>query len=231
MSSLDRLSRDIPDFSIEQSLLTENCRFIAGVDEAGRGALAGPLSLAMVIYDSSTLTSAPADILACVTDSKQLTHKKRLTALDAIRRHALAYTRVFVPHTVIDSCGINRATELAISRMINKIKIKPHAILMDGNFRFSFEIPFRSVIRGDCRSISIASASIIAKVERDSAMCRLDSVFPGYGFALHKGYGTRSHIESLQSMGLCPVHRKSYEPARSMLEGQGMLFDENNRLR
>jgi ribonuclease HII len=185
----------------------------------------------MVIYDSSMYESDPPEILRSVTDSKQLTHKKRLAALDVIRSHALAYTRIFIPHTVIDECGINRATEIAISKMIKNISIKPQAILMDGSFRFTFDIPFHSAVRGDCRSISIASASVIAKVDRDSVMCRLDSRFPGYGFAGHKGYGTKTHMASLRSMGLCPVHRRSYEPARSMLESQGILFDEDNRLR
>lgn len=223
MSSLDSLRHSSPDFSIEKSFLTEKCRLIAGVDEAGRGALAGPLSVAMVIYDPSIFSKIPHEIKSTIADSKQLTAKKRAQAMDIIRQSALAYTRVFIPHTIIDSCGINVATELAVKRMLAKINVKPHIILMDGNFRFNFDIPFHAVVKGDCRSVTIASASIIAKVARDSQMCRLDSVFPGYGFARHKGYGTKSHIEALCSQGLCAIHRRSYDPARSMLEAQGLM--------
>ncbi|HPS58816.1 MAG TPA: ribonuclease HII [Spirochaetota bacterium] len=219
-----------PDFSIEKTHLTQNFRYIAGVDEAGRGALAGPLSLGMVIYDPAIFDSIPFEIADSIADSKQLTHKRRAEAMHVIHRHALACTRIFIPHTVIDSCGINGATELAVIKMLKTIPVKPDLVIMDGNFRFSTGVPFHSVIKGDCRSLSIASASIIAKVTRDDIMCRVDSAFPGYGFSRHKGYGTRTHIEAINSLGLCAIHRKSYDPARSILEAQGILFDENNRI-
>ena len=230
MSSPDIFRGTRPDFSIEKKHFSQNFRFIAGVDEAGRGALAGPLSLAMVIYDPAMFDSVPHEIKSAVADSKQLTHKKRLEALTAIREHALAYTRIFIPHTVIDSCGINTATELALIKMLAAIPVKPDLVIMDGSFRFNPGIPFHSVVKGDCRSLSIASASIIAKVTRDNVMCRVEKAFPGYGFAKHKGYGTRAHIEALQSLGLCAIHRKSYDPARSMLAEQGNLQDEDNRI-
>jgi len=222
MSSL-RNSGACPDFSIESSLLEEERVIIAGVDEAGRGALAGPLSLAMVIYDSSIYGRIPEDIIETVADSKQLTEKKRLAARQVIKQHAAAYTRIFIPHKTIDSAGINGATELAVRMMLERIPIRPDIVIMDGNFRFKLDVPFLPVIRGDCRSLSIASASIIAKTDRDEAMCRLDSAFPGYGFARHKGYGTRAHIESIELMGVSPVHRLSYEPAKSMTVSRGIL--------
>lgn len=230
MSSPDVSRGSRPDFSIEKTHLAQNCRYIAGVDEAGRGALAGPLSLAMVIYDPAIYDSTPGEMISAIADSKQLTPKQRTRAMDTVLKHALACTSIFIPHTVIDSCGINTATELAVKKMLNNIAVKPELVIMDGNFRFSPGVSFKSVIKGDCRSISIASASIIAKVTRDSIMCRVESAFPGYGFAVHKGYGTRKHMEAIASLGLCAIHRKSYEPARSMLEAQGILFDEDNRL-
>lgn len=230
MSSPEVLRGISPDFSIEKSHLTQNSRYIAGVDEAGRGALAGPLSLAMVIYDPLLFDSVPSEIADSIADSKQLTHKKRVRAMQVIHRIALAYTRIFIPHTVIDSCGINAATELAVKKMLKNIPVKPDLVIMDGNFRFSPGVPFHSVVKGDCRSLSIASASIIAKVTRDDIMCRVEKSFPGYGFAKHKGYGTRTHIEAINSLGLCKIHRKSYDPARSILEAQGILFSEDNRI-
>ena len=230
MSSPDVLRGHRPDFSIEKRYLTQKSRYIAGVDEAGRGALAGPLSLGMVIYDPAIFDSAPSEIIDTVADSKQLSHKKRVMAMQVIRRHALAFTRIFIPHTVIDSCGINVATELAVKKMLKTIHVKPDLVIMDGNFKFSPGVTFQSVIKGDCRSLSIASASIIAKVTRDDIMCRVESAFPGYGFSRHKGYGTRTHIEAINSLGLCAIHRKSYDPARSILEAQGILFDEDNRI-
>ena len=230
MSSLD-VSRGMrPDFSIEKTFLSDRCRYIAGVDEAGRGALAGPLSVAMVIYHCSFYDSPPDALTSVVADSKQLSHKKRIKAEEAVKSLALAYAGIFIPHTVIDSCGINRATELAIIRMLSTINLKPDLIIMDGNFRFSPGVPFHSFVKGDCRSISIASASILAKVARDNIMCRVENSFPGYGFAKHKGYGTRTHIEAINSLGLCKIHRKSYDPARSILEAQGILFSEDNRI-
>lgn len=231
MSSPDVLRGYRPDFSIEKTHLSQNSRYIAGVDEAGRGALAGPLSVAMVIYDPLIFDSAPPEITDAVADSKQLTHTKRVHAMQVIHRHALAYTSIFIPHTVIDSCGINVATELAVKKMLKKIPLKPDLVIMDGNFRFNPGVPFHSVIKGDCRSLSIASASIIAKVSRDDIMCRVESSFPGYGFAKHKGYGTRAHLEAMDSLGLCEIHRRSYDPAKSMLEVQGTIFDEDNRIR
>jgi len=229
MSPLSDLSLSNPDFSIEKELYSQGYRLIAGIDEAGRGALAGPLSVGMVIYPLSIFNDTPESINNLIKDSKKLSSKKRIEALSVIMKHSLSYTSVFVPHTIIDSININRATERGIHKLLAKSEIKPDIIIMDGNFKFKFDIPFISVIKGDNRSVSIASASIIAKVLRDELMNKIDCKYPGYGFSGNKGYGTREHMASLADIGFSSVHRKSYEPTKSMIEGQRLLFDEDNR--
>lgn len=228
MSPLSDLQKISPDFSIEKELLLKGFKIIAGVDEAGRGALAGPLSLGMVIYPVSLFTEIPASILTSVADSKKLTAKKRNEALDVIMNYSIAAVSAFVPHTLIDSTNINIATERGIHKLLAKSSVKPDVIIMDGNFKFRFDIPFIPVIKGDNRSISIASASIIAKVSRDQLMNKLDCKYPGYGFCRNKGYGTKDHMALLAEKGFSSVHRKTYEPVRSMIEGRRSLFNEDN---
>jgi ribonuclease HII len=229
MSPLSDLSTLSPDFSIEKDLYAKGYRIIAGIDEAGRGALAGPLSLGMVIYTLRIYNDTPESILTSVADSKKLSGKKRVEAFSIIREHSLSYTSAFVPHTIIDNININRATEYGIRKLLDKSQIKPDVIIMDGNFKFKFDVPFISVTKGDNISISIASASIIAKVSRDQLMDKMDCKFPDYGFCGNKGYGTKKHMDSLYDKGFSPVHRKSYEPVKSMIESQRLLFDEDNR--
>jgi len=229
MSPLSDLSLLKPDFSIEKELYSQGYRFIAGIDEAGRGALAGPLSLGMVIYPLEIFTDTPESILKSIADSKKLSAKKRTEALSLVIDYSLSYTSVFIPHTVIDSINVNNATKFGIHKLIVKSEIKPDIIIMDGNFKFKFDIPFISVIKGDNKSISIASASIVAKVLRDDVMDKLDCRYPGYGFSCNKGYGTKGHMGSLADIGFSSVHRKSYEPVKSLIEGQRLLFDEDNR--
>ena len=235
MSPLSDLPLQHPDFSIERDLYTRGYRIIAGIDEAGRGALAGPLSLGMVIYPVSVYTETPESVTGSIADSKKLSPKKRVEALSVIKSHSLSLTSAFISHTVIDGCNINIATEKGIHKLLAKSEVKPDVIIMDGNFKFQFDIPFISVIKGDNRSISIASASIVAKVLRDELMDKLHLKYPGYGFVHNKGYGTRDHMASLADIGFSHVHRKSYEPVKSLLvnnltESQRLLFDEDNRL-
>ena len=227
MSPFSDLSAHPPDFSIETDLYNKGFKLIAGIDEAGRGALAGPLSLGMVIFNPSIFSNIPEIIYARIADSKKLSHKKRLQALSVIQDFSLLYTSVFVPHTVIDCSNINKATEIGINKLLAKSRIKPDIIIMDGNFRFKFNIPFISVVKGDNRSLSIASASIAAKVYRDRIMEKMDNKYPGYDFSRNKGYGTRNHISSIINMGVSHVHRKTYEPAKSIIEGQSLLFNED----
>jgi ribonuclease HII len=227
MSPLSDLLSDRPDFSIEKELYSRGYRYIAGVDEAGRGALAGPLSLGMVIYPLSVFNDIPESVSKSIADSKKLTAKKRVEALSIIMNYSLSFTSAFVSHTAIDNTNINIATKDGIHKLLAGSEIKPDVIIMDGNFKFKFDIPFISVIKGDNRSISIASASIIAKVSRDELMDKLDCRYPGYGFCGNKGYGTREHMACLADKGFSSIHRKSYEPVKSLIEGQRLLFDED----
>jgi len=229
MSPLSDFSSINPDFSIEKELYSKGYRFIAGVDEAGRGALAGPLSVGMVIYPLSVFNDIPEPVSRSIADSKKLTAKKRVEAISIIMNFSLSYTSAFVSHTAIDSTNINIATKNGIHKLLAKSEIKPDIIIMDGNFKFKFDIPFISVIKGDNRSLSIASASIIAKVSRDNLMDKLDCRFPGYGFCGNKGYGTREHMASLADKGFSSIHRKSYEPVKSIIECQRSLLDEDIR--
>ena len=229
MSPLSDLLPPRPDFSIEKELYAKGYRAIAGIDEAGRGALAGPLSLGMVIYSLSVFNDPPEPVLKSIADSKKLTAKKRIEALSVIKNHALSYTSAFVSHTIIDCTNINIATEKGIHKLLAKSVFKPDIIIMDGNFKFKFDIPFIPVIKGDNRSISIASASIIAKVSRDMLMDKIHLKYPDYGFCGNKGYGTKNHMASIAENGFSTIHRKSYEPVKSLFEKQRLLFDEDNR--
>lgn len=205
-----------PDFSIEAEYYSKGYRYIAGIDEAGRGPLAGPLSIGLVIYDSSLFFNTPEDISLLINDSKKLSHKKRREAVNHISTYAVEKCYTFVPHPVIDKYNINIATLIGIEKLLNMVSLSPDLIIMDGNFKFKLNIPFISVKRGDSLSLSISSASILAKVNRDAVMERLDLKFPNYGFASNKGYGTQKHIEAIKRWGISPVHRMTYEPVKSM---------------
>lgn len=227
MSPLFNMEKGRPDFSIEGKLFSEGYRCIAGIDEAGRGALAGPLGIGLVIYTPDTYSHTPPEISGTVNDSKQISHKKRVKALSDIERYAAAAVSVLIPHTIIDDININRATELGINRLLEKSPVKPDILIIDGNYKFTFSVPSISVIKGDGRSLTIASASILAKVRRDAIMDKIDVRYPGYGFSGNKGYGTASHLASIEKSGFSQVHRRSYEPVRSMIEAQGRLFGED----
>ncbi|HOP64064.1 MAG TPA: ribonuclease HII [Spirochaetota bacterium] len=227
MSPPFNLGKNRPDFSIEEGLFREGYRVVAGIDEAGRGALAGPLGIGLVIYSPEMFGCIPPAFSDTINDSKKITHKKRVRALADIEKNAVLALSLLVPHTVIDEININRATELGIRRLIEKSPVKPDVLIIDGNYRFKFSIPSVSVVKGDCRSLTIASASIVAKVKRDLIMDKIDSRYPGYGFSGNKGYGTAKHLASIEENGFTVVHRKSYDPVRSMIEAQGRLFDED----
>jgi len=216
MSASFCLNTCSPDFSIEADFFSKGYRYIAGIDEAGRGSLAGPLSIGLVIYDSSLFSDIPEEIALYVNDSKKLSHKQRLRALSCIDNYAVEKCNLFVPHPVIDEFNINQATRIGIEKILNMASVSPDLVIMDGNFKFNMSVPFVSVIKGDKRSISISSASIVAKVKRDAVMDHLDSRFPQYGFASNKGYGTKKHIEAIEKCGISPLHRISYEPAKSL---------------
>jgi ribonuclease HII len=206
-----------PSFEIEAGLFRKGYQFIAGVDEAGRGSLAGPLVLGVSIYESRLFSQTIPEELSLVNDSKKLTHKTRCTALDSIRETALCVKHYAVPHDLVDKLNINGATLYALRMMIAELPIQPDCVIMDGNFSFTLSIPFIPVIKGDSRSVTIASASIEAKVSRDRIMTDLDGEYPGYGFSVHKGYGTERHREAIERLGPSAIHRLSYEPVKSMV--------------
>lgn len=188
---------------------------IAGIDEAGRGALAGPVVAAAVILP---LDDQIETLLSGVNDSKQLSAKKRERLFDLIIEHALAYGLGQQPAAAIDEIGILPANKLAMQTAVAQLTPMPQFLLIDGRIRLSqLNIPQQAIVRGDSQSLSIAAASILAKVTRDRLMCELDSQFPHYGFAQHKGYGTQQHRDAIAQHGPCPQHRHSFAPIRQPL--------------
>ncbi|QVL49879.1 MAG: ribonuclease HII [Thiocapsa sp.] len=199
----------------QTSLITRDAvLWVAGVDEAGRGPLAGPVSAAAVILD-------PARPIQGLDDSKKLTPARR-DALDLeIRERALAWAVAWASAEEIDRINILQASMLAMQRAVAALSIRPRRVLVDGNRCPDVGCEARAVIGGDGLVPSIGAASILAKVARDRLMCELDRTFPGYGFAGHKGYPTRAHIEALRRLGPCPEHRRSFGPVRALIEVAG----------
>jgi ribonuclease HII len=194
----------------ESQAFSEGCRFIAGLDEAGRGPLAGPVAAAAVILPSGFF-------LPGVNDSKKITGPVRAELSVAIKRQAVAWAVGFVFPPYIDEINILNATRRAMSAAVRELQVKPDLLLIDALKINDIPIRQQSIIKGDSLSISIACASILAKVERDAAMQVYDRLYPGYGFARHKGYATREHLEALTRLGPSPIHRRSFEPVKSMV--------------
>lgn len=178
-------------------------RNICGVDEAGRGPLAGPVCAATVILPSNI--EIPG-----LNDSKKLTDKKRRELFPVICDKAVAYGIAFADHLEIDEVNILQATYLAMERAINNLNTKPDFVLVDGNRAKDFGIPLETVVGGDGRSASIAAASVLAKVTRDDYMLKMAEAYPQYGFEVHKGYGTKAHYAALEEYGPCPIHRMTF---------------------
>lgn len=202
------------DLSIETAVQTQTgLLHIAGIDEAGRGALAGPVVAAAVIlplHDSEALAQ-----LTGVNDSKQLTAKTRETLFQRITQHALAFGIGLEPAEVIDEIGILPATKRAMVTAVNHLQPAADYLLVDGRIRLpTLNLPQQAIIRGDGLSLSIAAASILAKVTRDRLMVALDAAYPTYGFVRHKGYGTEFHLNAIAQFGPCPLHRHSFAPIR-----------------
>lgn len=183
---------------------------ICGVDEAGRGPLAGAVYAAAVILD-------PARPIAGIADSKTLSEKQRDALTEAIKTHALAWCIAYASVEEIDQINILRATLLAMKRAVEGLSLAPHKVLVDGLHCPEIVYPATAVVQGDGSVLSIAAASILAKTARDAEMCRLDLQYPQYGFARHKGYSTPEHLASLEQHGVSPIHRRSYEPVRRLL--------------
>ena len=190
-------------WEIENSLYAEGYKAICGVDEAGRGPLAGPVCAAAVILPKGLE-------LPGLNDSKKLTDKKRRELFPIIKEQAIAYGIGFASHEEIDQINILQATYLAMERAIAQLEAKADFALIDGNRAKDFGLPVRTVIKGDSLSASIAAASILAKVSRDDMMLELAEQYPEYGFDIHKGYGTKAHYEALRLHGHSPIHRMSF---------------------
>ena len=190
-------------WEIEQSYFDSGVKIICGVDEAGRGPLAGPVCAAAVILPPN------ADIPG-LNDSKKLSDKKRRELYPIIMEQAVAYGIGLADHTEIDEINILQATFLAMERAIAQLSVKPELALIDGNREKDFVIPVKTVIHGDSLSASIAAASILAKVTRDDLMLKMAEEYPQYGFDVHKGYGTKAHYQALTDNGPSPIHRMTF---------------------
>lgn len=190
-------------WEIENSCFEEGYHLICGVDEAGRGPLAGPVCAAAVILPN--YLEIPG-----LNDSKKLTDKKRRELYPIIKEKAVAYAIAFADHKQIDEINILQATYLAMGRAIDQLPIKPELALIDGNRAKDFGLPARTVVHGDSLSASVAAASILAKVTRDDLMLQMAEQYPQYGFEIHKGYGTKAHYAALQEFGPSPIHRMSF---------------------
>jgi len=190
-------------WEIEYSLYAEGYKMICGVDEAGRGPLAGPVCAAAVILPKGLE-------LPGLNDSKKLTDKKRRELFPLIKEQAIAYGIGLASHEEIDEINILQATYLAMERAIAQLEGKADFALIDGNRAKDFGLPVRTVIKGDSLSASIAAASVLAKVTRDDIMLEMAEKYPQYGFEVHKGYGTKAHYEALREHGHSEIHRMSF---------------------
>ncbi|TVP84682.1 MAG: ribonuclease HII [Acholeplasmataceae bacterium] len=200
----------VPDlYRFEHELYAKGIDLIAGVDEAGRGPLAGPVVAAAVILKKGAR-------LKHVRDSKQLSEKQRQLALTEIKHHALAIGIALSSVEEIDTINIYRASRQAMISAIDQLGIRPEHVLIDA-MPLHLDMPHQSIIKGDAQSISIAAASIIAKTTRDAYMKEMDRLFPAYGFAQNKGYPTEAHLQALRTHGITPIHRQSFKPVKALM--------------
>ncbi|MCI8988344.1 MAG: ribonuclease HII [Clostridia bacterium] len=187
----------------ERELLSRGYKYICGVDEVGRGPLAGPVVCAAVIMPFD-------DIIEGVDDSKKLSAKKREELASLIEKKAVALNICLVEPEKIDEINILEATKLCMKNAVEGLKIKPDFVITDGNMKLDIDMEQASIVKGDALSYTIGSASIVAKVYRDKLMDVYAEIYPQYGFEKHKGYGTSAHIDAIKTNGLCPVHRRSF---------------------
>ena len=199
-----------PGYREESVLIEAGYTLVAGLDEVGRGPLAGP-----VVAGAVMLPAKPRGRwVRLIRDSKQLTPARREEAAEILREKALSMATGFATHEEIDRIGIAPATRLAMARAINALPLQPQFLLLDAFPLPDVDIPQKAIVRGDALCLSIAAASIIAKVERDRVMVEHDGRYPGYGFASHKGYASSFHLEALRDRGPSPIHRHSFAPVR-----------------
>ena len=235
-------SKQVPTLEEEVALLSQGYSFIAGVDEAGRGSLAGPVVAAAVILPLGIpFRFDPDECLACfegVRDSKQLTARERDRLFEVIMQHAVAVGVGIGSVEMIDERNILQATKYAMREALAQLTIPPQALLLDAIHLPGIELLQRSIIKGDALCLSIAAASIIAKVTRDRMMIQMHEHFPAYGFAQHKGYGTEYHLVALREHGATPHHRRSFAPVRELfglfqeeeLNSSGLVVRSKERL-
>jgi ribonuclease HII len=210
-------------FRHEFALLEQGLTQVAGVDEAGRGPLAGPVFAAAVIFPAEWISKGLPKPLKKVNDSKQLTPELReILFVEITSRPEVKFGIAQVPEQMIDQINILQATHRAMNLALDQLDPAPQHVLVDGLPVKSMQWPQTAIVSGDALSYSIAAASILAKVSRDRLMIQLDGQYPGYGFAAHKGYGTPEHVAAIKTRGPCPIHRQSFSPFR--LE-QVNLFD------
>lgn len=191
----------------EEKYYRQGLQRIAGIDEVGRGPLAGPVCAAAVILPVGVEIDG-------INDSKKLTEKKREALYDVIAEQAVAWATAFVEPEEIDRINIRQATHKAMQMAVDALEITPEILLVDGNDRIEFSLPSEYIIKGDAKSQSVAAASIMAKVTRDRYMVKMAEQYPGYGLEKNKGYGTPLHMEGIRSIGLCPLHRRSFITAK-----------------
>jgi ribonuclease HII len=205
-----------PNLDEEDKLKSQGYELIAGIDEVGRGALAGP------VVASAVILPLPANLpwLGLVRDSKELNSRKRESLFDLINKEVVAVGIGVVPSQVIDSVNILKATKLAMMEAVEKLPKQPHFLIIDRVTLSQCPIPQRGITRGDKLCLSIACASIIAKVTRDRMMVEFDQIYPGYGFAQHKGYGTGDHMSCLRKLGPSPIHRLYFAHIRNLIASQ-----------
>jgi ribonuclease HII len=199
-------SRPQPSTAFEEALWASDCRFVAGVDEVGRGPLAGPVYAGAVILDPD----ARPGWLSELRDSKELLPNDRQRLSQAVRAEALAWGLGWSTVVEIDAYGISLANKMAMIRAIDALRLRPHYVLIDGPLTVDHPLPQRAIVDGDAICTTIAAASIVAKVARDEVMRHLDHLYPNYGFAAHKGYATPDHLARIDRYGLCSQHRRSW---------------------
>ena len=194
----------MPDYEFEKAAVNSGFSCICGVDEAGRGPLAGPVCAAAVILPAGA-------VIEGLDDSKKLTEKKRERLYDIIKQTAVAYSVAYGTLEEIETVNILEATYLAMNRAIEGLNVKPDFALIDGNrVPRGIKIPCETIVKGDSKSMSVAAASVLAKVTRDRLMLEYDKKYPGYNFKKHKGYGTKEHTELIKPYGPCEIHRLSF---------------------
>ncbi len=203
----------------EELAWRQGYRTVAGVDEAGRGPLAGPVVAAAVVLD-------PAIEIAGVNDSKKLTERKREELFASIMESAVAVGVGIMDHEVVDRDNILQATLAAMGMAVTQLSAPPDFLLIDGISRIPLAVQQRTIKKGDGRSVSIAAASIIAKVTRDRLMKEYDLLYPGYGLADHKGYGCQAHLDAIARLGPSPIHRKSFRGVKEHVKQQGVGTEE-----